>query len=189
MSRPRDSQRAKVWKVEGELRTILHPSRKDLTYWAENMTDSAWFQNRCNNRTSRKAWDIPMTVTAGHCNAIGRPGGWTLKLRGNRRDQLGVIHALAHILADQEVKRLLGSSLKEPWHGRTFARNYLELIQHVFGNDAAKEVRRLYKEHAVKRIVVSEETREKRRVAWENRQASEAKRIWGEFLSNKENDV
>lgn len=174
--RPRDSQKAKVFNVETALRASIKPSDYDIPAWTDNLIHTAWYRKR-----GRIGFvSVRRTATAGRCVAYNG----TLLLGRSRYDQLGVLHALAHDLADAEIRRLNGD--KEALHGRTFARALLELVKHQWGDTRAKELRELYQQHRVKRLVVSEATREKRREAWHDREAEKAKKLWAEWLQDKE---
>lgn len=175
--RPRDSQNAKIFAVETALRASIKPSDYDLTHWTQTFVKSVWYSRR-DRAVSGSLW-VERTSTAGRCTIErGR-----LRLGRSRCDQLGVLHALAHRIADGEVAASRGEV--EAWHGRTFARAFLELVKHQWGDTRAKEMRELYQTHRVKRIAVSEATRAKRRESWELREAEKAKELWGEWLRKK----
>lgn len=181
--RPRDSQKSKVFAVEDTLRQTLKPGDTDLRYWTAHIMHSAWFKRRATVRQPETV-DVRKALNPGHCEFTrSQWSGYTLILGRNRFDKLGATHALAHMMAHSELNRL---NCIEPSHGRTFARCFLELVKREWGNDTAKQLRVLYQDHRVKRIAVSEETREKRRASWEQRQIVEAKSLWSDFIQEKE---
>lgn len=147
--RPRDSQRGKLYKAEewawantGHLRTFR--SRKDIDEWVAEITGSNWWRNQ----TSQ-------TVAVWHVNYSQRPSSrpYGIKIpswiwrNGERRGPWVIVHELCHVVLWKRLPRI-------PWHGREFAKLYLEAVRRRLGPEAAEKLRqgyRLYRVHYRKR--------------------------------------
>ncbi len=130
------------------------PSVSEVQSYVNKLTRGRWFKNRW----PRYSYDKNKTVWSGG-SVIKRPHG-ILVLDGRRRRSatgsingsismprwsrftLVILHEITHVVT--------GTSRTKGAHGRTFCANYLALIRHELGVDAANEMKQLFKEHRVK---------------------------------------
>lgn len=172
MTRPRDSQRAKLFKAERDLLFAHRPSatakrkqKRPLTLFsfpplsedeafafAYATINSRWWTNN-GGRNLRLA---VVDWTTKYCT-ITR-SGWK---RGYDclslidRNELFILHALAHTLHDEDTA----------WHGPEFARQYLRLVDRFVGEVAGKALRAEFAKQRVKARVLSHEAKLRRAVA------------------------
>ncbi len=179
MSDKRDSQRQKVydaekahshykeaievgpdgWRMRAEIfedGTPI-PSVKEVQDYVDKVTRSRWFKARWPRYAYSKG---KMVMTYGG-KFIKQPHGIVV-LDGRRRrsaygssngsiamprwsrSELVILHEIAHVVT--------GSSRKIRAHGRYYCSNFLALIRHELGTEAADEMKQLFKEHRVRYV-------------------------------------
>lgn len=138
--RPRDSQRSRVYAAERAWAAEMgYPNRGDFADRAEvqayvdRVTRSRWWLDRGGRRQ--------ITVSPGKKRgAFSYNGRAEISVPRAMMRRWVVLHELAHQLSPRH----------EASHGRTFARRYLAVVQHYLGTDAAKALRRHFREHKVR---------------------------------------
>lgn len=145
--RPRDSQRSKVYKAEKVLQdhqtsTKFNDLRECEKYINKIIHKSRWF---------RKNWLVTKINTEpgrGHRRATasrylgdyGRGVYGTIQLPKWARHKAVILHELAHIITPNH----------QAAHGWMFANNFLLLVRHFMGREAADLLMASYKKHKVK---------------------------------------
>lgn len=191
--RPNDGSRARMYRVletPGLHVRYLGNGRQHL----ESMIGSAWVRNRLPENSplrAEKVRDVGWGVTRNtHCNGhayarlnrVSNPVRevqiwlWVPNTMEFQYSPMDACHAIAHMIAPQDAAL----------HGREFARCLLDVVGR-FGYDPstpdssstkwATQKRFLaaaYKTHGMKARVVSEETRQKRSVQWQERKRKDA---------------
>lgn len=135
----------------------LIPSVQEMQDYVDKLTRSRWFKNRWPKYRYDK--DRMVMSTARGARFERRPHGIVV-LDGRRRrtafgssngsismprwsrSQLVILHEIAHVVT--------GEGRKVRAHGRHYCSNFLALIRHELGAEAADEMKRLFKEHRVK---------------------------------------
>ncbi len=173
MTRPRDSQRSKLFTAEQNLDKHL-PAEPDgifaLQKFAQKVVTSSWWQ---------KTYATDISISIQHngprtCTAPATHTGFGSTYSygaSSRNRKVHLLHALAHIVADPD----------EAWHGRDFAKKYLELVERFLGKTPAVVLREQYRDLRITRKTVSDE-------ALINRRIQSAANIWTEFLKKEENN-
>lgn len=151
-----------------------YQSIADLTSFANDVLTSRWWKSKYPTHTIRKAV-VTASTSAGTCN-MRRLSNWTagsfvLRLGKTRSHQIAVLHALAHAVAAKD----------EPWHGRDFAKKWLELTERFLGKPEAARLREQYRIHKIKRKTMSEEFSTERKIA-------HAANVWTQFLTTNQKD-
>ena len=146
--RPRDSQRAKLYKSERPLKRWHRPlfkNRRAIQSYAKRILKHKWFRER---------WPHVASVNVRKIRSDARAHGWysgggvvSIQIPKTRWAMIEavVLHEIAHGLTEYEF----GIS-KTAWHGPEFAKIYVALVQHYMGREAARDLRRGYREHRVK---------------------------------------
>lgn len=153
----KDSQRQKLYDAESSAKVWdsdlakNFSSIEEIQKFVNKLISSAWFKKRF-GQTS-----IAVKSKAGFgADACGKTTG-LIRFSLYSRSMLTVLHEVAHIIK----KSGAGGS-----HGRFFARTLLELVEHIVGIEAARMLKKKFKQERVKylpRRELSAETREKMR--------------------------
>lgn len=140
ITRPRDSQRQKVYDAENE--AIRHTGRsfgsiEEIQSYVDRLVGSAWWGRRYSDRRIVVQSKHHGTATANYTGSrINLPRwAWTEDV---------VLHEIAHIATNRQW----GTQI--PAHGRHFAKVYLELVRHKMGKDAGARLKAAFAKHKVK---------------------------------------
>ena len=151
MSRPRDSQRERLYEAERAL-WAYSPDRKDVT--AGGRLETLPEVQRYVNRILRSQWYRKTFRRAARL----RPGIWVKDRRNNgaaqawggciemprwSRCRMIVLHEMAHCIADAEYTR-------NCLHDRDFARTYLALVDRWIGKEIGRALRASFRAHRVR---------------------------------------
>lgn len=133
----RDSQKSKLYKAEKVLPSIVIGKKELLT--SQAYVDKVWTSVWTKKHFQRsRLYRSPMCADGrGRRNATGNL--IVLQLPRWARTKATVLHELAHSLTGER-----------PAHGWQFARNYLLLVQHFLGPEAAKALRTSYRKERVR---------------------------------------
>lgn len=139
MARPRDSQRSKVYKAEGNIaQGEMKAQMVDLQAFVNKVVGSAWWKRHYPNvqritatdgRRRRRASAFPLT------RKIVMPK-WS-------RSEMIILHEIAHIVTPTQYA----------WHGPEYCKVYLELVKVFMGEETWKSLRDSFKVCRVKWIV------------------------------------
>ena len=172
MSRPRDSQRSKVYAAE-HASGIHKEGNTPLTIrecqaLVDKMLDSAYVQRKYDPE-GRAHWigRYHYRYSQGIRVDLGKNGGRAFKHGAQRVIRLGlwgrqqsvIIHEVAHHLADYRAKG-------DARHNWEFCDVYLDLVRHFMGKDAHDKLKQAFKDHRVK----FRKPRQKRQLTPEQRQ-------------------
>ena len=155
MTRPRDSQRSRVFAAEIENHGIEMQNppawlkeASQCQAWVDTITRSRWWRAR-SPIGQVKVFDGRGTSIArgGHFGNCGKKNGWGVNLPKWARSEMVILHELAHVLTH--------SQCIAPWHGRRFCRNYLALVGRWMNRDNARRLRACFKKHRVKWVSVA----------------------------------
>lgn len=180
MSDKRDSQRQKVYDAERAhshfkkaveknpdgyyLRRAVEfedgtpiPDVQEVQDYVDKVTRSRWFKARWPKyrydkdrmvmstargaRFERRPHGIVVLDGRRRRSAYGSSNGSIAMPRWSRSELL-ILHEMAHVVT--------GSSRKVRAHGKYYCSNFLALIRHELGAEAANEMKQLFKEHRVK---------------------------------------
>lgn len=163
MYRPKDWQVSKVYAAENAAFLSDRPffkSNEDVQVFVDKMIKSAWFQRRFKSTRS-----IRVLRNHGGTRAYGNHNGGAayIKLPSSDwgRSWPVVLHEIGHAVTPRWVR-----GVETPWHGREFCHNFLELVNHCMGKEAADRLKAEYKKLKVqwrKKRVLAPETVEKMR--------------------------
>lgn len=141
MSRPRDSQRSRVYRAENE-------ALKSLARRYETMDELTGFVHSIvrRTRTLKVAPELKRSITIkdgrGRSNAGGNMSGIIMPV-WSRRDYI-VLHELSHTIIERRYAR------SPAWHGWEFCAVYLKLVRSVMGVAAHDALRASFKKHGVR---------------------------------------
>lgn len=143
MSRPRDSQRAKVYRAEaqafkgGEHDAIIGAGTlAEVGLYMEKVRGSAWWRKHF----GRSLTFYDLADGRGCRSASYRRLGSRFTYPTWSRKPWVVLHEMAHAVTADHL----------PWHGREFCRHYLKLVRHYLGADAEGALKKAFAEHKVK---------------------------------------
>lgn len=165
MSRPRDSQRAKVTRAEDRALLPKGRSKKDPTYairltshaaeqFAAEVITSRWWRQHGSDLSPTYLEVVDWAIC--YCQVVTtgwKPGYSILSL--SKKNQLYILHALAHELHDEHTA----------WHGPEFVRSYIRLVDRFLGSETGKRLREEFSREKVKTRATSDETKLARAVA------------------------
>lgn len=140
MKRKRDSQRTKFWKA---LQIVLkaHPetemSLDDVTAFITKVTQSAWFLRR-----------HPAITTIIKDGRARRSYGWIPRGRSTWEYRVPVFARKKPILLQLISHSVIPEDAS--WHGREFAKTYLELLERWAGESQAETARKAFVELRVR---------------------------------------
>lgn len=131
MTRPRDSQRSKVYDFDNAMRKI--DSKKDLTLdECRQLIAKALAIHSEKIGAAAGAFRMPeLTDGRGSRCGCAFPGLWKIRLPIYARRPYYVIHELAHLLQPRT----------SAWHGPEFVRVYLAMLQAVLGFDGGTMIK------------------------------------------------
>lgn len=149
MKRPRDTQRKKVYDAEV---AALGEPKGGLTLveagsYATRIMRSPWWDSTHRTLHAGRFRILPkvLRITDGRGRRRGSARTSSpnalIKLPRFSRVDWYILHELAHVLTARQ---------DEAWHGRTFARAYILLVQRWMGDEAAGRLRAAFAEHGVK---------------------------------------
>lgn len=146
MSRPRDSQRSKVYQAELEFEAALdgrnptYPDIHAVRVGVEWIVESRWWRSRFPGITNVLVQDgRGRRYPGGRPPLEGSPiGGITLP-RSCRHKSI-LLHELAHIVAP----------IDDAWHGKSFVRCYLALVDEWIGQMEGLALRWFFAKNRVK---------------------------------------
>lgn len=146
MSRPRDSQRSKVYKAERESGIFKSSYRFDnreamsieeCQQYVDKIISSKYVQRTWNLRGNER---VSVVVGRGGGMAYNSPfGAGHISLGVWARQEAIVIHEVAHLLAGDRAR-----------HNWQFCETYLKLIRHFMGKEAHDRLKASFKQHRVK---------------------------------------
>lgn len=142
MARPRDTQRKKLYLAEDSLRH--HPANDklptvpEMQAFVDKLLAEAWSRRRFGN-ANVEVHDGRGRSRAGGSRKTWRGPAW-ITMPTWSRSKLIVCHELAHALAGEN----------EAAHGPEFTRRYLELVEHVLSDGAARMLRERFVQARVK---------------------------------------
>jgi hypothetical protein len=167
MTRPRDSQRAKVWRAEEALilgarlraskakknapnSMLLFPALRmwDTDIFVREVINSRWWKQHAPAGLYLNPAVVDWKVK--YCDLVRndwKPGYDCLSLQD--RNHLSVLHALAHKLTDEHVAH----------HGPEFVRHYIRLVDRFIGIEAGKALRAAFAGEKIKSRALSDETK------------------------------
>ncbi len=142
MTRPRDSQKQKVYRSERESLDKIPNQEKNekIGFWeayCKKLIQSAWFVKRWPNCRTILIKDGRGRRIA--CASVGYNGG-TLKLPKWARQEWVVLHEVAHVITTKTVAS----------HGQEFCANMLELVGHCMGDEAERSLKESFDKNNVK---------------------------------------
>lgn len=158
MSRPRDTQRQKVYDAERELFTHrpMWTDIEDAQRWLDEKLSSAYLRRKYGRFVKVDVTETPTTRTTteekrvtpitirpgyGHTRATGNPYSREIQLPKWAREPIILLHETAHVLAPR---------VDAAWHGWQFCEVYLDLVRHVMGKQTADELKAAFKRHRVR---------------------------------------
>jgi hypothetical protein len=136
MTRPRDSQRSRVYAAEGALHI-----------WGQTIPDEdlqGYVDRLLDRRPIRSRWgNVKITVERGRGGGRAWPSLHRIRLGVNGRNPYVVAHEVAHVLT--------GTCGPFAGHGPEFAGVYLFIVEHGLQEpDKAEVLRAAFREHRVK---------------------------------------
>src|SRR5262245_65586651 len=138
----RDMQRAKPYRAEREAFPGFSSGTEVMEFADACRYVAMVWRSPWTRRTFPLAVHAVPRVKDGRGTRIARGGLYRINLPRWARTKPVMLHEIAHSLT---VDRL-----DEGVHGRTFARNFLALVQHFLGRDAAKALRASFRKHRVR---------------------------------------
>lgn len=147
MTRPRDSQRSRLYASEWECFGWPKMEFKDM----QELEDYLWgvLENRYVQKKYQTARDIVSGTQkfkicngAGHRRAVTHFEGDTIRVSFPRkmRCKWVVVHEIAHVVAPRD----------KAFHGREYARVYLHLVRIFFGAETQNKLKAAMKKHKCK---------------------------------------
>jgi putative metallohydrolase (TIGR04338 family) len=143
--RPRDSQRSKVYKAEGLCPDgKRYESMKECQKFYDRILKSHWWRNysipHLNiKRTTATRWQH-VQLHDGRRRRIACASANHIWLPRWARHESTMLHELAHVIQTQM-----------PWHGRQFARIYLDLVKRWHSDKTAYDkLKNSFRKHRVK---------------------------------------
>ena len=139
MTRPRDSQKQKLYNAESFLHTTSGRMETvpEIEAFADRVISHEWFKRR---------WPSVhyIEVKDGRGARVARGfrywNGGGIKMPKWSRNRAIVLHEIAHIITPNTYAS----------HGPEYARNFLDLVRHYLGKESAEQLRASYKRHRVK---------------------------------------
>lgn len=145
-TRPRDSQRSKVYAAErsvfsgGSHRPELLLTEAQLRRWLKTITTSTWWRRRHDeDRWPRHAPYLEFGDRGG--SAHYQPWTRTIRLRPGSMRRWVLLHELAHHVS---------SNVNEAAHGWEFCAAYLALVRKWLGVEAERKLRAAFRTHGVR---------------------------------------
>jgi putative metallohydrolase (TIGR04338 family) len=139
MTRPRDTQRSKVWRAEEEVAHSPLPGLPACATFADRVVGSLWWAARFPDHSPAPRWRPGYGArTAFFALIDGEP---TITLPRRYRTKGVVLHELAHWVLDD-----LGVAN----HGPTFTRLVLDLTAEFVGPERVAALAASYQQHRVK---------------------------------------
>lgn len=184
MTRPRDSQRAKVWRAEEDLiksarirsskskkklpnSILLFPilARYEVESFVFEVIKSSWWMKNTPGTTHLRPSVVEWKVK--YCDFVRndwKRGYDCLSLMDS--NHLSVLHALAHRMTDEHVAH----------HGPEFVRHYIRLVDRFLGDEAGKALRAALAKEKIKSRALSDETKLARAVLRATRMVKDMER-------------
>lgn len=146
-TRPRDTQRQKVYDAENRFRQAHNPDAwradpcdriediDEILRWCKRLSRYAWFEKAY--PTAAKAV-LFLEIKDGRGTRTARGGRYHLSLPLWARTKAVILHELAHCVTEWEFSR---PGYNPAWHGWEFCKVLLKLSYHVFGPDGQKALR------------------------------------------------
>lgn len=142
--RARDSQKKKLYASEDKV-DAKTPDLESMLYvklFADKVVGSAYYRKHYGHMT--------VDVRDGRrrrsaCASGGYNGHGIIRMPRWSRSKMIVLHELSHLAVAYNHK-----DVGVTWHGREFARIYLDLVRHVLGDAKAEELKASFKAHGVK---------------------------------------
>lgn len=153
LHRPYDSQRSRLYKAEGVISTQgqRFTTVEEMQAYVDKLTASAWWKRRFFRRR------IHVRPGLGHRRATGSSFG-VVQMPVWARCEAVLLHEVAHVVT------LDAQGMSAPYHGREFARVFLDLVRHQLGEESWRVLRDSFKVNRVKhtkpRVPMSAERRE-----------------------------
>lgn len=150
MMRERDSKRQAVYNAETEVRQGLRMGRlDDVRAYVERVVRSRWFRNRYGDVGDLKYGNGRRRAIAHGTLLGGRNGRITLPLWA--RNELTVLHELAHLITPSRVSQGLGKPTRLlAHHGPEWIQNHLALVRRWMGNDVYKTLKAAFRKRGVR---------------------------------------
>jgi len=140
----RDNQRKKVyqseWTVEERVgRGRFLPTVEDIQNYIDQMLEDPWFKERFPNTKPIEVCEERNVRSGAYNQHLNRKS--IIKISDGMRYELVVIHEVTHALLHYA---------RHAYHGRLFARVYLDLVRHFMGNLWADTLQEEYDRNNVK---------------------------------------
>lgn len=150
-TRPRDSQRSKVYKAEWMLRRAGAPGAEriesvhEIQVYLDKLTASAWWKrNFPHVKFRRRRYGEPDSVILvkdgrGRSSAGGCSYTQEISMPTWSRTKAVILHEVAHVVSPRGA-----------WHDWRFCANFLKLVQHCLGKAEADALKLSFKVHKVR---------------------------------------
>lgn len=156
MKRPRDSQRAKVYRAEQEAFGSLpldHKARRTYRDMDELRAriDAIWQSSTVGKMITHKSSQArPRAVKDGRGMRAGRAtaGSYELTFTVDARKEWIVMHEMAHTVHQNAISGY--ETAQQAWHGHEFCAIYLKLVRRFIGKDAHDALRACFKKYRVR---------------------------------------
>lgn len=139
MARPRDTQRAKLYRAE---RAVPHPAEFKTMDQCQAFIDQVLRSRWVATRWRKTLVALP---GKGYSRAVAYPDRGTIQLPLWSRSKLVICHEIAHHLTPSTYA----------WHGPEYAGVYLMLVKHVIGDEAYDALRASFKANHVRYTLVA----------------------------------
>lgn len=137
----RDSQRSKLYRAEYVIRKDGQKfnSIEEIQAYVDKLLGSAW--------AKRRGWGGSITVVKGREGTAAYAKAYRniISLPSWAWCEAVVIHEICHKLTDWEY-----GHGRIAWHGREFARIYLEVVRHKMGDESWRKLKDAFVEAKVK---------------------------------------
>lgn len=137
-TRPRDSQRSKVYRAERAAGLVGHETAPELATvpliedYVETLMGRAWFKRRWPMAANR---EVEVRPGRGARRAFAS-GSRSITIPRWARHEGVILHEMAHIIVQREYQRSEAAA-----HGWQFCHVYLELVRYAIGREAADELK------------------------------------------------
>lgn len=136
-TKPRDSQRLKVYRAEGVLRNGKRfESVGEIQSYVDKLVSSAWFRHHYPLVPRIKVKD-----GRGRTRAGGSPSGRFITMPQWSRVEAVVLHEVAHVVAPDDGVA---------WHGWEFCAEFLKLVRHQMGQEAHDKLKASFRQQKVR---------------------------------------
>ncbi len=146
-SRPRDNQRAKVYRAERKALNfnVQYRTVAECQARVDQITGSRWWWGRYGHHPRAALSMVEVKPGKGHRNATAdaRPYGGVLQLPLWARSDVVICHELAHIVTKPHAA-----------HGPEFAREFIALVDRWISKEAGRSLRQAFKAERVRYRVV-----------------------------------